>query len=126
MQVGEIYYWDTQKAAGHASRFKYHVFISEPDGIFQDHLFLFISSADYGSDFAISKTDYPFFTNATSYISVGGVIQYSDSELKAAAPQLKGRMTQQHMQDLFNAILKAGKMPGREEKCVCNALKAAF
>jgi hypothetical protein len=60
MQVGEIYFWNTDKAAGRDSRDKYHLYIGEcswEDG----HAFLFISKADYGGDFSIHKKDYGVF-----------------------------------------------------------------
>jgi hypothetical protein len=92
MVVGEIYLWDTNKAKGHDSRDKYHLYVAESqwdDG----HAFLFINKTDYGGDFALSKTDYPFFPLATSYISLSGIIPYSDVELTAVTPELKGRLT---------------------------------
>lgn len=60
MQVGEIYFWDTNKAKGHDSRDKYHLYIGEcqwEDG----HAFLFINKANYGGDFPLAKKDYEFF-----------------------------------------------------------------
>jgi hypothetical protein len=125
MQVGEIYYWDTDKAAGHDSRFKYHLFICEPDWN-TDHSFLFINKADYGGDFALSKADYDFFTIDPSYIGLGSVIPYTTDELAAVVPELKGRLSNQHMQDLFNAVLGCKKMTGSEKKLVGNALRVAF
>src|SRR5712671_1955501 len=103
MLVGEIYYWDTNKAAGHDSRFKYHLYIGESardDG----HAFLFINKADYGGDFALSKNDYSLFPLGTSYIGLGNIVCYSDQELADAAPELKGRLTAAHMKELFNAV----------------------
>jgi hypothetical protein len=98
MQVGEIYYWNTDKAAGHDSRFKYHVYIGEcEDG----HAFLFISKADYGGDFAIHKKDYSFFPLAVSYIMLSGHCALYRSRTKDGAPELKGRLTKPHMQQLF-------------------------
>ena len=125
MKLGDIYYWNTEKVAGRDSRFKYHLFICEPVWPL-DHAFLFINSTNYGGDYAIQKADYPFFTNDTSYVDVGGAICYSDQELKDASPDRKGQMSNTHLQNLFHWILESGKMPGREEKIVCNALRSAF
>lgn len=125
MQVGEIYYWNTDKAKGHDSRKKYHLYIGEcqwADG----HAFLFINSATYGSDFELLKTDYSFFPLEKSYISLSNIITYTDWELKNAAPEFKGRLTPQHMKDLFNAVAGCKTMPHREINLVGNALKAAF
>src|SRR5438067_13548462 len=103
MLVGEIYFWDTNKAKGHDSRDKYHLYIGEcqwEDG----HAFLFINKANSGADFALLKADYGFFPLGTSYISLTGIIPYNDKELAEASPELKGRLTVAHMQDLFNAV----------------------
>jgi len=125
MFLGEIYFWNTEKVAGRDSRFKYHLFVCEPEWPL-DHTFLYINSADYGGDYAIQKNDYPFFSNDTSYVGINGVVCYTDQELKAGNPSLKGQLSKPHLQALFHVILQSGKMPGREEKIVCNALKAAF
>jgi hypothetical protein len=125
MLVGEIYFWDTNKAKGHDSRDKYHLYITESqwdDG----HAFLFINKTDYGGDFGLSKTDYPFFPLATSYISLSGVIPYSDGELAAVTPELKGRLTPAHMKDLFNAVAGCKTMTPREILLIGNALKTGF
>jgi hypothetical protein len=90
------------------------------------HAFLFISKADYGGDFAIHKKDYSFFPLAVSYISLAGIVPYTDRELKDGAPELKGRLTKPHMQQLFNAVAGCKKMVNREILLVGNALKVAF
>ena len=123
MLVGEIYFWDTNKAKGHDSRDKYHLYICESqwdDG----HAFLFINKTDYGGDFALSKTDYPFFPLQTSYISLSGIIPYTDQELTTAV--LKGRLTKAHMQALFNAVAASNTMVERETLLIGNALKSEF
>lgn len=125
MLVGEIYFWDTNKAKGHDSRDKYHLYIGESqwdDG----RAFLFINSTDYGGDFALAKADYRFFPLEISYISLSGIVPYTDQELAAAAPELKGRLTAAHMQALFNAVAGCKTMTPREILLVGNALKAAF
>jgi hypothetical protein len=123
MQVGEIYFWNTDKAKGHDSRDKYHVYIGECD---EGHAFLFISKADYGGDFAVHKKDYNFFPLEISYISLSGIVAYSDQELKDATPELKGRLTNDHMRQLFNAVAGSKTMVNREILLVGNALKIAF
>lgn len=125
MQVGEIYFWDTNKAKGRDSRHKYHLYIAESawdDG----HAFLFINKTDYGGDFPISNVDYEFFPLETSYISLSGVVCYTDDEITTAKPELKGRLSKGHMQDLFNAVGGCKTMVQREILLVGNALKAAF
>ncbi len=122
MHVGEIYYWDTNKAKGHDSRFKFHVYIGECD---EGHAFLFISKADYGGDFAIHKKDYNFFPLDVSYISLSGIVSYTDQELKDSNLEFKGSLTKDHMQQLFNAVAGCKTMVNREILLVGNALKAA-
>jgi hypothetical protein len=125
MRVGEIYLWNTDRAAGHDSRNKYHLYVGECQWE-NGHAFLFINKADYGDDFAIYKKDYAFFPLDVSYIGLGGIIPYTDQDLKECIPQLKGRLTKAHMQELFNAIAGCKKMPSREILLVGNALKGAF
>lgn len=125
MQLGDIYFWETNKAIGHDSRPKYHLFIREPDWNF-DHTFLFINKADYGGDFPISNKDYPFFPLETSYVDLGSSVGYTDDELKSANPTHKGTLTKPHLQGIYNSILAGGKMTRGEEKFVCEALRHAF
>jgi hypothetical protein len=125
MDVGEIFLWNTDKAKGHESRDKYHLYVSEcqwEDG----HAFLFISKADYGGDFPIYKSDYGFFPLDTSYISLSGIVPYSDKEIQDARPERKGQLSKQHMQDLFHAVAGTEKMVEREKLLVGNALRIAF
>jgi hypothetical protein len=68
MQLGDIFLWNTDQAAGHASRNKYHVYICEGDWR-AGHTFLFISKADYGCDYPILKSDYDFFPLEKSFVN---------------------------------------------------------
>jgi hypothetical protein len=123
MLVGEIYFWDTNKAKGHDSRDKYYLYICESqwdDG----HAFLFINKTDYGGDFALAKADYSFFPLQTSYVSLSGIIPYTDQELAIAV--LKGRLSAAHMQGLFNTVAGCKTMTSREMLLVGNALKTGF
>lgn len=125
MLVGEIYFWNTDKAKGHDSRDKYHLYIGESQWD-SGHAFLFISKADYGGDFVLAQSDYKFFPLATSYVSLSGIVSYTDQEIAAAAPELKGRLTSAHMQNLFNAVAGCKTMTPREILLVGNALKTGF
>jgi hypothetical protein len=125
MLVGEIYFWNTDKVAGHDSRDKYHLYIGEcqwEDG----HAFLFINKTDYGGDFPLLKKDYNFFPLEVSYVGLGGIVPYTDDELEEYSPERKGRLTKEHMQQLFNAVAGCKTMVQREILLVGNALKAAF
>lgn len=56
MNLGDIYKWNTTKVIGHASRDKFHVFISPADQV-DDHTFLFISTAGYLGDYEINSAN---------------------------------------------------------------------
>jgi hypothetical protein len=125
MKLGEIYVWDTPKAAGHESRRKYHVYVCPAD--WRDgHTFLFVSKADYGGDFAISNKDYPFFPLPTSYISCGSIVCYEDAELAAVKPKLEGQLSKEHMTALYHAIAASETMEQWKILRVCNALKVVL
>jgi hypothetical protein len=124
MQVGEIYYWDTNKAIGYDSRFKYHMYVGASD---DGHAFLFINKVDYGGDdYPLAKADYGFFALDTSYVSLTGVISYTDNELTAAQPELKGRLSAADLQGLFNSVAGCKTMTRSEVLLVGNALKTEF
>lgn len=125
MKLGEIYLWETSKAAGYQSRPKYHVYICEADWR-EGHTFLFVSKADYGGDFAIKNNDYPFLPLAVSYISCGSVVCYTDDEISAVKPKLKGQLSAAHIRALFNSVAASETMESWQIKRVCNALKTAF
>jgi hypothetical protein len=125
MKLGEIYVWDTDKAVGHDSRKKYHVFICPADWR-EGHTFLFISKADYGGDFAISNDDYKFLPIPVSYVSCTSIVCYTDQELADCKSQLVGQLLVEHMKALFNAVQGSEIMEQRNILRVCNALRAAF
>ena len=64
MNLGEVYYWVTDQAAGYTTRPKFHVYLCEVGWESEgDHAFLFINKSNYGGDYyAISNTDYDFLT----------------------------------------------------------------
>lgn len=123
MNLGQIYRWTTDKAIGHQQRPKLHVFICEADAR-EDHTFLFISSANYGCDYKILKTDYPFLDH-DSFVSCGRIVCYSDEELAQFAIEELGRITKPHLAALRKAVLASDQMEAWEIKRVGNALNAA-
>ncbi len=124
MQLGDIFLWDTDQAAGHASRDKYHVYICDLDWR-AGHTFLFISKQNYGCDYEIKKADYSFFPLAVSYISCTGIIHYNDQELASFDQRPLGRLSKNHLQELSAAIITGGAMVEWEMQRVCNAISAA-
>lgn len=125
MNLGEIYLWETDQALGHATRNKYHVYICESDGM-ADNTFLFISKSDYGGDYLIKKTDYPFLPLPESYVSCGRPVFYSDEQVSKVKKELKGQPTKPHMQELYKAVLDSDFMEGWLIKRVCNALRVTL
>lgn len=123
MKLGEIYSWETHQAAGHTTRKKYHIFICEEDAQ-GEHTFLFISSADYGGDFKITKSDYAFLAY-DSYISLGRPVYYTTADLNSCKKTLVGQLSVAHLRELFNAVQGSEQMEGKDIKRVCNALKTA-
>jgi hypothetical protein len=125
MNVGNIFYWVTDKAKGHETRAKYHLYICEGDWE-EDNTFLFISKADYGGDYKIKKADYPFFELAESFVSCGSIVTYSDDRLKEFDQKPLGTLSKKHLGELYQAVLNSDTMEGRHIKRVCNALKTAI
>lgn len=121
MRLGDIFLWNTDQAAGHASRDKYHVYICEADWR-AGHTFLFVSKADYGCDYAILKVDYPFFPLEKSFVSCASIIHYGDIELAAFPQEPLGRLSKKHLRELSAAIMDGGAMVEWEMQRVCNAI----
>jgi len=109
MELGQIYRWETDKAKGYEARYKYHLYICEPDWR-EDHTFLFISKANYNGDYPINNTDYPFMPLEVSYI--GGCVFYTDAELNAANPQLVGTLLGADLKALYNSVASSRTMEG--------------
>ena len=88
MNLGDIFYWVTEKAKGHDSRPKYHVYICPADG-WDDHTFLLINKAPWGDELKITKADYSFL-EYDSYVGCNGVVSYTDAELNASSVKNSG------------------------------------
>ena len=124
MQLGDIFLWNTNQAAGHNLRDKYHVYICEGDWR-AGNTFLFISKQNYGCDYPIRKADYPFFPLEVSYISCTNIIHYDNQELAAFDHRTPlGRLSKQHLKELSEAIIAGGAMVEWEMQRVCNAIAA--
>jgi hypothetical protein len=121
MKLGEVLLWETDQALGHSSRSKLHIFICEEDG-FDGHTFLFISSADYGGDFKVSKSDYNFLSY-DSFVSIGRIVCYTTEQLATYKIESVGQMKKEHLQQLFHAVQGSETMEGKDIKRVCNVLK---
>ena len=120
MNTGDIYVWATRKAKGHDERTKYHVFICESD--WRDgNIFLFISSINYGGDFEIAG--YDFLPNDASFVSCTAIVDYSDDELENDyQPELVGRLRDEDLSNLFDAVAASELLEGRHIRRVCQTL----
>jgi hypothetical protein len=125
MQLGDIFYHETDKAVGFDLRYKYHIYIC-PDDHQAGHTFLFINSDGYPCDFPVTNKEYPFLTHPTSYVCCSSAIFYTDDQIAKFPKQPVGRLSAKHMQDLFNHIQAGGAMVRWQEGRVCNALRGAF
>jgi hypothetical protein len=121
MVLGDIFLWDTTHAIGHDRRWKYHVYVCGADWR-EGHTFLFISKADYGGDYKITKADYPFLDLEFSFVSCGNIVCYDDQELGAFPQKPLGRLTRAHLRDLYASIVASDTMVEWEKQRVCNAI----
>jgi hypothetical protein len=126
MKLGEIYVWVTDKARGHHSRSKYHVYLGEAGWPINAHVFLFISKANYGDDLLISKEDYGFLTYPDSYVSCGSFVDYTDEELAAFEPRYVASLGRRHLAQLHGLIASSDVMEERHKPIVCGLLAAAL
>jgi len=124
MKLGEVYLWETDKAQGHEKRRKFHVYICEHDNG-DGSAFLYINSVDWYGDYKIAQADYNFLSH-DSFVGCSAVVQYTEAELKAAAPQLVGQLSELHLKGLRDAIIAAETMERRDTNCVCKALAVAL
>lgn len=121
MKLGEVYRWKTDKAKSHASREKLHVYICEGDGG-DDHIFLFISSANYG-DYLIKQTDYPAFLSYDSYVSCGSIVSYNDFEIAQFGPgKPVGLIKKEHLKELLTALQDSFTMEARTANRLSRAI----
>lgn len=123
MKLGEIFKWKTDKAKGHETRQKYHIFICKSD---DQNLFLFINSVDWFQDYKLVKSPNHEFLDYDSYVSCNSVVPYDDSELTQFDPAPVGQLTQNNMKELRDALIAAESMPTGDLNVVCKALAAAL
>ena len=124
MNLGEVFYWVTEKAIDHDSRPKFHIYICEADA-WDDHTFLLINKSPWGDELMITKAEYAFL-DYDSYIGCNGVVSYTDAELAPLDKNRVGQISKKHLQDLFNILADPRTMERMQAKRLCNALKAAF
>jgi hypothetical protein len=124
MNLGDVFYWTTEKVKGHDSRAKYHIYVCPSDS-WDDHTFLLINKAPWGDELKITKDDYQFL-QYDRYIGCNGIVTYTDIELAAFDPKPVGQITKEHLQALFNILADPLVMERMQAKRLCNALKSVF
>jgi hypothetical protein len=124
MNLGDIFYWNTEKAIGYDSRLKYHIYICPADA-WDDHTFLLINKSPWGDELKITQADYPFLLY-DSYVGCNAVVTYTDAELASLNERPVGQLTKKHLQELFNKLADPYTMERMQAKRLCNALKTAF
>lgn len=121
MDPGVILYFTSHKMAGYAARPKYHVYVSGPGLIIQGHSFLLINSDRYGPDcFEILKKDYGFL-DRDSFIGLNTLMDYTVDEIKGGSPELKGKLSTDHLVALRAKIEDSATLTGHERKYVREA-----
>jgi hypothetical protein len=121
MNIGDVFYWTTDKAVGHASRAKFHIYICPPDWV-DDHTFLFINKGMYGGDYKLTRSDYPFLSY-DSYISSFGIVTYDDATIATFDATVKGTITNAHLKEIMH-VLNGSKTLERQQKTrICAALQ---
>lgn len=125
MNLGDIFYWVTDKAIGHDNRPKYHIYICPADA-WDDHTFLLINKISWGHDLTITNADYPFLTYPESYIGCNSVVSYTDAELATFDKAPVGKLNKTHLQALFNLLADPEAMERIQANRLCDALKKAF
>lgn len=124
MNLGDVFYWRTDQVIGRETRSKFHVFICPPDAI-DEHTFLLINKISWGHDLEIKKSEYSFL-EYDSFVGCNGVVCYDDKKLAAFDKNPVGRLSNAHLQGLFNILADPKAMERAQAKRLCAALKAAF
>jgi hypothetical protein len=123
MNLGDIFYWETDQVIGRDARSKYHVYVCPPDWV-DEHTFLFINKGMYGEDFKVTKADYPFL-EYDSYISCGAVVSYSEFDLRLKNLKPVGQISKAHLREICLKIQDSKTMERQQIKRICEALNKA-
>ena len=126
METGNVLLWTTDKAKGHGSRRKYHIFICEGDWVEERKTFLFISSHDYFNDFEITRSDWREMPNSSSFISCNSPVFYSDSELRSYTVTPTGSLSTKCLRRLALHIQDSDVMERRQIARVVASLYRAI
>ena len=124
MNLGEVYFWETENVEGHDRRGKFHVFICAEDDV-DGHTFLFINTMDWYLDYRILEANYDFL-EYDSFVGCSNPAIYTTEQIAAANPRLVGQLSQGDLKALRDAIIAAETMETHHQNRVCKALAAAL
>ena len=123
MICGEIYKCQTDRAIGYDSRDKYHVFICDP-AFPDEYVFLMINKTNWGGDFGLLRSDYPFFTLDRCYVGCEEILSYEIEELpNPLEDYFLGRLSDAHLYQLLNCVLKNGQMVRKNKTKINGAIQ---
>ena len=123
MQIGEVFFYVSDQAAGYRQRDKYHVYITDGDWRHQGQIFLFINKSNaHGGSYPIENPPYDFLTRyPIGYVSCSGLIAVPD-EVVSQFGQSCGRLSNTHLAELREFIAASDVMPQDEITLLCQAL----
>lgn len=124
MKCGDIFLFNTEKAKGHPTRLKFHLFVCEGDWSTDGSVFLFVSSENFYKDYRILNPPYVFLTKPDSFVACGNIVSYSDGELAKAGAQIVGRIADEHLAELADAIADSDTMEAGHIRLVVGAIRA--
>lgn len=126
MKVSGIYKFSTSRARGYTKRTKYHLFLGATGMRSRaDYAFFMINTENYyGEGFALTSAEYPFFSNAKSYIGCTSLIVYPNAEINASSGMdFLGLLTQNDVCRFIGHVQRSEILEGRHIKFICDNLR---
>lgn len=118
MQCGDIYAWDSNQAANHSRKYKFHLCISLSAGKF---LFINTTGEDAGALW-ITKSEWPEMPKDKSFISCNTLLTYKQADIKDPKP--KGRLTDTALMQLMDHVDKSEIMAEEDIDFICDTLQS--
>lgn len=122
MEVGEIYKWVTDQAAGYIARPKYHIYIGEGDWRYQGHVFLFVNKSGVFESYRLTNPPYDCFSLAESFVSLTGVVSYGSNIVPSCIGPCLGRLSAEHLRGLRAAVAASQTLEGYAITFLCRVL----
>lgn len=115
--VGDVFKFQSNKAAGHMTRDKFHVAIELSEGAL-----LFINSDPFEGAMRIDRTDWPEMPKTESYISCSAAIRYTKDDLDGVEIKPAGRLSEDCLSRLEAHVEASITMPQEDIDTILNAL----